>query len=485
MRLWRPRNAIRVVFAAAIVGCVAAALLTGRPWLYGVAVPLLYTGWVIFELAARFRERPDAVPLETMDPDGRENARHLELPWRSSVTWDTYDMSVSNLPGADWFSDWYKFSALPGDPIIVEADAVVPGPGLEIRLFAPGDGILPSATTETDHRGGAKLSLVTHVAGAHLLHVRIAVQDIGLTQRYRLSISGPSHASVRPGFRDHASRFADVPLWHPYHDAIRSLTEQRLLSAVSRAGQPMFAPDLPIWVADFDHALSRGFPSLGGDGGSWGNVGGRQSLHEHMSTPDRDRHSITRAQAVGAIVDAVEASSPGMLESPPMDFGSVFEGTPSVADPSITTAEYNGLLSGVPGLGPSWDTEEPLSRGEAAQLIHAAIQTAERPRASDKGRQSLGKGDRTGADRAAQATGHASNEDLATTFVPDAHEALDELMSDLVISGMPDESDPIEIDPTQMRATIESIRARFNAQRERPRDHERIETSGVSGRADD
>jgi hypothetical protein len=484
MDLWRPRNAVRLVFAAAIVGCVAAALLTGRPWLYGVAVPLLYTGWVIFELAARFRERPDDMPVEPLNLDGRENARHLELPWRSSVGWDTYDLSVSNLPGSDWFSDWYKFSALPGDPITIEAEAAVPGPGIEIRLFVPGDGAVPGTTVETDAQGQARLSLVTHMAGAHLVHVRIALQDIGLTQRYRLSISGPSPTSQRPGFRDHASRFDDVPLWHPYHDAIRSLTEQRVLNAVSSSGQPTFAPDLPIWVADFDHALTRGFAGRVGDAGISRAVGGRRGLDEDARTHQADRHSISRAQAISAIVEAVRTASPDTLEGPPSDFSSVFEGAPSVADSSITTAEYNGLLSGVPGLGPSWDTERPLTRGEAAQLIYAATQTIERPRASGMGAPGFPAASRVSGAQKGPAKPGASDAGLGEEFVPGAHKALDALMGDLIDTDLPEDEESVEIDAAAMRATIESVRARFTAQREASQEERPVESSGVGPRTD-
>jgi len=44
---------------------------------------------------------------------------------------------------------------------------------------------------------------------------------------------------------------------------------------------------------------------------------------------------------------------------------------------NLRTAEYNGLLAGLAGFGPSWDPWAVCSRGEAAQILCNWMEKAE------------------------------------------------------------------------------------------------------------
>src|SRR5665648_66784 len=79
------------------------------------------------------KKRPAEVATKAMEPDGRAYAKRVEPPWRSSLAWDTYDLSASGSPESDW-SSWFSFEALAWQPIRVEAEASIPGVGIELRL---------------------------------------------------------------------------------------------------------------------------------------------------------------------------------------------------------------------------------------------------------------------------------------------------------------------------------------------------------------
>ncbi|MHB9150672.1 MAG: hypothetical protein ACYC33_11480 [Thermoleophilia bacterium] len=180
------------------------------------------------------------------------------------------------------------------------------------------------------------------------------------------------------------------------------MTESQVLSRSISGEQATFAPDLPVWVADFEHALER-------------LLGPRTRTHflsdappslwhaQVPSTPDRsdgngDR-TVSRAAAIQAAVETLNASSPGALEQPPADFDSVFDAASNLREDAaarttdaprdaartdaarataartdaaradaLRVAEYCGLLSDLLKFGAGWDPAGPISRGDAVSV---------------------------------------------------------------------------------------------------------------------
>jgi len=67
-------------------------------------------------------------------------------------------------------------------------------------------------------------------------------------------------------------------------------------------------------------------------------------------------------------VRACEAIYPGLLLPPPAGYGTLGD-FHAIHGPTMRTAEYNGLLAGLAGFGPSWDPWANASRGETAQML--------------------------------------------------------------------------------------------------------------------
>lgn len=419
------------------------------------------------ESVKRAKRKPADPPAGVVELDGRGYARRVEPPWQSSPTWDTYDLSVSNSLESDWHS-WFSFDALAWQPIRVEAEASMPGSILELTLFSPEDDSSPCAVARTDAQGRAALSRLAHAGGLHLLRVRVAERNRGIPQRYRLSIAGPSSLAGADAANPPHSEFADVPLWHPYRDAIQALTETGVLSGSVSGKQAVFAPDLPVWVANFEHALawlpsphtrthflSRASPSL------WH----AQTPKARAATDGIGERMISRVAAVQAVVEALASSSPGALDQPPQDFASSFEVASLLGEDAaararaLRVAEYCGLLSGLLGFGAGWDATGAISRGETAQLVHAAMTMVRMPETAEE--TEIACRDEGGPWWLESATdlACASDDELTSDFVPDAQQALDGLMDGLVADDVPSDTEAITVDGASMRTVIEKMRA--------------------------
>lgn len=409
-----------------------------------------------------------------VEPDGRAYAQRLEPPWRSNLAWEAYDLSVSSSPESDW-SSWFSFEALAWQPIRVEAETSMPGAGVELRLFSPDDEGTPSAVTRSDSHGRATISRLAHAGGLHYLHVRLsghdagvvqtagAIQTSGVVQTYRLSVSGPySVTSVAPEKSLHFE-FEDVPLWHPYRDAIKMMTESQVLSRNTNGKRATFAPDLPVWAADFEHALDR----LLGPGTRTHFLSDASASLWHAqvpTTPDRSDgnggRTLSRAAAIRAVVETLNGSSPGALEQPPADFDSAFDDRTD----ALLVAEYCGLLSGLLKFSAGWNPAGLISRGETAQLVYTAMHMVRRPdvAANPAAHGSAQESPREGADTDPAGTAEGG---LPARFAPDAQEALDGLMDGLVSDAVPLDAVSVEIDGSAMRAVIANMRAGRDAKK--------------------
>jgi parallel beta-helix repeat protein len=79
---------------------------------------------------------------------------------------------------------------------------------------------------------------------------------------------------------------------------------------------------------------------------------------------------IHRDQVISMIVRGANNLYPGSLVSPPIGFDSLFDGIPEPHGGNLRIAEYNGLLHGLIGLGPSWNVSANATRGEVAQMLY-------------------------------------------------------------------------------------------------------------------
>lgn len=77
---------------------------------------------------------------------------------------------------------------------------------------------------------------------------------------------------------------------------------------------------------------------------------------------------ITRAEAITMLIRAAEAKKPGSTTAPAGFRGTLGSFSPTHAD-NLRRAEYLGLLEGLVGFGPVWDPWQPMTRGEAAQVL--------------------------------------------------------------------------------------------------------------------
>ncbi|MCL4367910.1 MAG: S-layer homology domain-containing protein [Actinobacteria bacterium] len=77
---------------------------------------------------------------------------------------------------------------------------------------------------------------------------------------------------------------------------------------------------------------------------------------------------ISRAEAVTMLIRAAEVQKPGSTTAPTAYAGSLGSFSAAHAD-TMRRAEYHHLLDGLVGFGPAWDPWQPMSRGEAAQVL--------------------------------------------------------------------------------------------------------------------
>ncbi len=180
-------------------------------------------------------------------------------------------------------------------------------------------------------------------------------------------------------------RFVDVGLDYPYRVAIDGMADAELITGYP---EHKFRPDNPVWRAQFakmidgalslrpTEAMTSPFTDLGPDdpeslypheyvAAAYAS-GITQGLSPTIFGPFTD---ISRAQVVTMAVRALQNLRPGSLTSPPSDYAGSVPAFSPVHSPNMRLAEYNGLLDGLVGLGPSWDAWASASRGEVAQML--------------------------------------------------------------------------------------------------------------------
>lgn len=184
--------------------------------------------------------------------------------------------------------------------------------------------------------------------------------------------------------------FEDVPADHDYGEAIEGLFRQGVVSGTrEEGGLRWFSPDDPVRRAQFakmicgtlgievDPQGTSPFQDLGWDDPKtlyphqfiaaayqWGITTGTSST---SFSPWQD---ITRAQVISMLVRGAQTYWPDYLARPPADYaGSTLGNFDPTHGWNVWVAEYNGLLYGLQGFGPSWNPWAKATRGEVAQMM--------------------------------------------------------------------------------------------------------------------
>jgi len=281
----------------------------------------------------------------------------------------------------------------------------------QIQLYDIASGTLTSLTNNAS--GNTKPS-VKHglVAWRTKEPVSVMLYDVGTQTFTQLSARGDEVKSLEvdekgvawcgnrglyyalPG--SEATRFPDVPKDHPYATAIESIAERNIIEGYDNGyfglGDPItrqqFAKMILLTMAVYNPALYT--PTLNdtyefADSQSIERKAGELYPYHYIARaaltglvkgyPDgtfRPTLNISRQQVITMIVRAASQ----FLTPPPPDW----QGRLSYANPEhgqrIRLAEFNGLLSGI--VGPrgtlaGWDTTQPATRGEVAQMLYSLL----------------------------------------------------------------------------------------------------------------
>ena len=184
-----------------------------------------------------------------------------------------------------------------------------------------------------------------------------------------------------------AVAFSDVPAGHPYSQAIQTLTDRGIINGFPDG---TFNPDGSVLRQQFAKmiVLTLGLPVSESDVVPFGDV--QIDGYDDPFYPDNyiavvAAHGITvgtgpgtfspgatilRAQVMTMIVRAAQNELPaGTLATPPAGYTGTVPDFGGVHAPNVRVGEFNGLLDGLVGLGPSWDPFKAASRGEVAQML--------------------------------------------------------------------------------------------------------------------
>lgn len=345
---------------------------------------------------ARLRGRTGKTVPETGSSGvQRETVTTVVIPWRSSTSWDEYDLRV--YPHRD--SDRFQFHAEIGNLISVRVEASLPGPGLSVRVFSCETGREMLVQASSNEHGLVELFVVGRVGGMHLVEVELDPPKSERPQSYRLSIDAPRSRRTADVIRRRQAEFVDVPVGHPYREAIAAVADADVMTGSGEWWE--FAPDDPVSRVQLAEVVrdslgscgSGAVPVLladlaaqdrlkgalqvvprGGDRSDPSAIAVSAGSSVVSPSPRRTSTTIGRAQAVSLIVGALERYRPGVLARPPRGFsGTMASGVHRF---HARIAEYNGLLEGLVGFGPEWDPRLAVSRGEVAEVLWATMRLA-------------------------------------------------------------------------------------------------------------
>ena len=206
----------------------------------------------------------------------------------------------------------------------------------------------------------------------------------------QLGASGGSELWLALHGADEGRIFVDVPFSNPYCTAIEGLYLSGVVNGTHVVDDNRyFSPNDPLKRAQFAKMIigALGLPPSPTTETRFVDLGQPDaSGYPHIYVQSAWEHGITygknlaqtlyapwdyirRDQVVSMIVRAAENQAPGLLDAPSPGTPSLFEEVPLPHGPNLRIAEYNGLLDGLTGLGPSWSFIAEASREEAAQML--------------------------------------------------------------------------------------------------------------------
>lgn len=180
-----------------------------------------------------------------------------------------------------------------------------------------------------------------------------------------------------------AGPFSDVSTAHPYVEAIRKLSEAKIVNGYDDG---TFRPQNPVWRQHFAKMIvnTLGLPVSEADRAEFSDVddygpatlypdnyiavaastGITRGTGNGTFSPDAD---ISRAQVVSMVVRALQSLRAGTLAAPPAEYAATWWDFSTDHEANARLAEYNGLLKGLPlaDLDP-WGR---MTRGEVAQVL--------------------------------------------------------------------------------------------------------------------
>jgi len=428
----------------------------------------------------------NGVPETAFSGVQREHATTVAVPWRSSISWDEYDLRV--YPRRD---SGFQFYAEMGDPISVRVEASPAGPGLRVRVFSCEEGPEALAQASNDEHGVVELSVVARVGGMHSVEVALDPPKSERPQSYRLSIDAPRSQRPADGARRRRAEFVDVPVGHPYREAIAAVAGAEVMTCYGEWWE--FVPDDPMTRVQLAEVVRD---SLGREGSGavpvlLADLAVQDRLKGVLQVVPRDQDgpypkaavtsagssavsssgrrpdaAVARAQAVSLIVGALERYRPGVLSRPPRGFSCTMAS--GIHRSHARIAEYNGLLEGLVGFGPEWDPKLAVSRGEVAEMVWATMRLAgtafeEPPQAAVPTSLPGHTGDEAEPDLAALGV-------YTSEYLLGAHEEIDRLMAEPgPADGSPPRSEApspigsLALDRADLRQNVEQTRDRLRA----------------------
>ncbi len=503
-----------------ITGCLfAASLVRGSEWAWPLAATVVLC-CVFYLVLSRPRKTCDEALPDPFESDAwRQSATPVTVPWRSAGDGDPFDLRIAepNAPRA------FFFYAEEGDDVTIAVQTAEGSPGLSIWLFGPEDLHHASAHALCGPNGHSWLSFSASSTGVHYVGVKLECR-LRTPCHYKLSIDAPPRAKDTPRVPRGRGDFSDVPVWHPYHDAVRAVSVARAMTGYRSGDRWEFLPDTPISRLDFSKVFVASIQpdlrsaaydllaDLGMDDPDsllppdWdSSLCTDDADQEEPCPPPKERRHlalITRADAITTVVRGLALWGPSALSEAPPEYRGILPVTEDPRFPFLRIAEYNGFLSGLVKFRTDWDPLASASRGEVAMIMARMMQTVTHPRVSmstAKAGPSAGDADDVAVEAGqVEPVPRSERQSLDDDFQSFAEASLDKLMRDGLRAGpgelqWPAWSPPSPregvvqnetagtlggFDADGIRSRIEEIRGRLKAKALEVEDHEATRDNG-------
>ncbi|MHB1343748.1 MAG: S-layer homology domain-containing protein [Thermoleophilia bacterium] len=447
------KKVARAALPAAAFGCVAIGFVLNAPFMFLAAGAVSVAGLALAAIMRR-RGSPGSQLRERHEPDGREEATRVAVPWRSSPFWDEFDLVI----GAARESAWFCFYGHAGDSITLAAELSQPGRGIRVSLFDADEQHPSLAEASSDGAGSVSLTAPTATTGIHYVQVQAEGGPHPDPQHYRMSIAGPTRVREAGSARGRHNGFADLPLWHPHHDAVQAVAEAGLMKGRLLGSDLKFGPDRPIWEVDLIQIVDSALAGLGEDVSAL-----LEGWHIEMEggrggTAGRATRDATRSRVLSRTVGAFDHAFPDLLARPPAVRSEPASSESGTREAWHRIADHNGLLTGLDGFTDDAGLETLASRGEVAQLLYSALQLVNGSSPQRLTRAAT----HAAADTNLEPLSDSDSDTLlAHDFIHGANAALDSLIG----ADVPVEVSvvTVNVDTEELRSAVEAMRERHHA----------------------